>query len=90
MKRVKIFHPLITFVNEVHCSFQGFITYLSIQDPGQEVRQGYNEEKSVSVWTPGGRKKVLNPLHPNIRMHILNTFLSTFLTVLTRRICVTI
>lgn len=37
---------------------EGFITYLSIQDPGQEVRQGYNEEKSVSVWTPGGRKKV--------------------------------
>ena len=29
----------------------------------------------------------LNPLHPNIRMHILHTVLCTFLKVLTRRIC---
>ena len=29
-------------------------------------------------------------LHPNISMHILNTFLFTFLIRLTRRICVTI
>lgn len=35
-----------------------FLSYLSIQDPIQEMREGYNEEKSVSVWTPGGRKKV--------------------------------
>ena len=32
----------------------------------------------------------LNPLHPNISMHILHTFLCTFTKVLTRRICLTI
>ncbi|RMX59483.1 hypothetical protein pdam_00020123 [Pocillopora damicornis] len=50
---------------------EGFITYLSIQDPGQEVRQGYNEEKSVSVWTPGGRKKVCSlPMsHVTLMVH---------------------
>ena len=35
-----------------------------------------------------GRK--INPLHPNISMHILHTVLYTFLKVLTRRICLTI
>ena len=34
--------------------------------------------------------KGVNPLHPSIRMHILHTVLFTFLTVLTRRICLTI
>ena len=35
-----------------------------------------------------GRK--INPLHPNISMHILHTVLYTFPKVLTRRICLTI
>lgn len=35
-----------------------FITYLSIQDPTQELREGYNEQKCVSVFTPGGRRKI--------------------------------
>ena len=30
-----------------------------MKDPFQDIREGYNEEKCVSVWTPGGRKKVL-------------------------------
>ena len=33
---------------------------------------------------------VFNPLHPNIRMHILHTVLYTFPDVLARRICLTI
>ena len=33
---------------------------------------------------------VFNPLHPNIRMHILHTVLYTFPNVLARRICLTI
>ena len=33
---------------------------------------------------------MINPLHPNISMHILHTVLYTFLKVLTRRICLTI
>ena len=32
----------------------------------------------------------LNPLHPNISMHILHTVLYTFPKELTRRICLTI
>ena len=32
----------------------------------------------------------VNPLHPNISMHILHTVLNTFPKVLTRRICLTI
>ena len=34
--------------------------------------------------------KVINPLLPNISMHILHTVLYTFPKMLTRRICVTI
>ena len=33
---------------------------------------------------------LFNPLHPNISMHILHTFIYTFLKVLTRRICLAI
>ena len=33
---------------------------------------------------------VFNPLHPNIRMHILHTVLYTFPDVVARRICLTI
>ena len=32
----------------------------------------------------------VNPLHPNISIHILYTLLYTFLLVLTRRICLTL
>ena len=32
----------------------------------------------------------LNPLHPNINMHILYTVLQTFPKVLTKKICLTI
>ena len=32
----------------------------------------------------------INPLHPNISIHILHSLLHTFTLVLTRRICVTI
>ena len=34
--------------------------------------------------------EVINPLHPNISIHIPYTGLYTFLKVLTRRICLTI
>ena len=34
--------------------------------------------------------KIINPLHPNISMHILHSVLNTFPKVLTRRICLTI
>ncbi|XP_078381556.1 queuine tRNA-ribosyltransferase accessory subunit 2-like isoform X2 [Oculina patagonica] len=47
-----------------------FISYLSIQDPIQEIREGYNEEKSVSVWTPGGRKKI----DVNLFIQVLQAF----------------
>ena len=33
---------------------------------------------------------LFNPLHPNISMHILHTFIYTFTKVLTRRICLAI
>ena len=33
---------------------------------------------------------LFNPLHPNISMHILHTFIYKFLKVLTRRICLAI
>ena len=33
------------------------------------------------------KKELLNPLHPNINMHILHTIIHTFLIILTRRIC---
>ena len=36
------------------------------------------------------RKELLNPLHPNINMHILHTIIHTFLIILTRRICLKI
>ena len=42
---------------------QDFITYLSIQDPSEMPRTGYNEEKTVSVWTAGGRNKVMQGYH---------------------------
>ena len=35
-------------------------------------------------------KVCLNPLHPNISMHILHTVLYTFLILLTKRTCLTI
>ena len=35
-------------------------------------------------------KHIINPIHPNISMHILHTSLSAFLKVLVRRICLTI
>ena len=38
---------------------QEYVSYLSIKDPFQDIRERYNEEKCVSVGTPGGRKKVL-------------------------------
>ena len=34
--------------------------------------------------------KIINPLHPNISMHILHSVLNTFPKLLTRRICLTI
>ena len=37
-----------------------------------------------------GIKFLVNPLHPNISLHILYTVLYTFPKVLTRRICLTI
>ena len=36
------------------------------------------------------RKELLNPLHPNINMHILHTIIHTFLIILKRRICLKI
>ena len=36
------------------------------------------------------RQTLINPLHPNIRIHILHTVLYTFPKLLTRRICLTI
>ena len=36
------------------------------------------------------RKELLNPLHPNINMHILHTIIHTFLIILKRRICLEI
>ena len=36
------------------------------------------------------KNKKINPLHPNISMHILHTVLHTFLKVLKRRICFTV
>lgn len=57
--------PGVAAISKMSCcgikkflGLEEFISYLSIQDPIQEMREGYNEEKSVSVWTPGGRKKV--------------------------------
>ena len=35
-------------------------------------------------------RESLNPLHPNISIHILHTALCTFTKVLSRRICLTI
>ena len=32
--------------------------YLSVFDPTQEIQCSYNEEKNISVWNSGGRKKV--------------------------------
>ena len=37
-----------------------------------------------------GTRQVVNPLHPNISIHILHTLLYTFPSVLTRRIWLTI
>ena len=37
---------------------QDHFLYLSIQDPQSPPRAGFNEEKSISVWTNGGRMKV--------------------------------
>jgi hypothetical protein len=31
---------------------------MSVYDPTQEIQCSYNEEKNVSVWNSGGRKKV--------------------------------
>ena len=36
------------------------------------------------------RVLVISPLHPNISLQVLHTFLHTFPNVLTRRICLTI
>ena len=41
---------------------------------------------NVSVYQTG-IKFLINPLHPNISLHILYTVLYTFPKVLTRRIC---
>ena len=47
--------------------------------------------KEFSVgWGKVLAKPKLNPLHPDISMHILHTFLYTNPKVLTRRICLTI
>ena len=45
----------------------------------------YTNEQIDYIWI-----KSLNPLHPNISMHILLTVLYTFSKVLARRICLTI
>ena len=42
-----------------------------------------------NCWCTGLYKHYVNPLNPNISMHILHTVLHTFPKVLTRRICPT-
>ena len=49
-------------------------------------KMGSREIRSCSSYGGIG----INPLHPNIRMHILHTVLYTFLEVLKRRICWTV
>ena len=49
----------------------------------------HTKEFSVG-WGKVLAKPILNPLHPNISMHILHTVLYTFPKMLTRRICLTI
>ena len=48
---------------------------------GKESRREMSECKYSSM---------INPLHPNINMHILHTVLYTFLEGLKRRICLTV
>ncbi|XP_046845709.1 queuine tRNA-ribosyltransferase accessory subunit 2-like isoform X2 [Xenia sp. Carnegie-2017] len=35
-----------------------YFVYLSVQDPAQEIKHTYNEEKNISVWNSGGRRKI--------------------------------
>lgn len=59
-----------------------YVSYLSIKDPFQDIRERYNEEKCVSVWTPGGRKKV--------DVNLFLTFLQTFKPNIAECLCDTI
>ena len=54
--------------------------------PERWIRTGplFPHLKQLRLWL------YLNPLHPNISMHILHTFLYIFTGVMTRRICQTI
>ncbi|XP_068723839.1 queuine tRNA-ribosyltransferase accessory subunit 2-like [Montipora capricornis] len=70
-----------------------YVSYLSIQDPIQELREGYNEQNSVSVVTPGGRRKidvnrfitVLEVFKPNIAECLCDTIPASKQTE--KRIC---
>ena len=52
---------------------QDHFLYLSVQDPHAPPPNGYNQEKSTSVWTNGGRHKVsqLSP-HRTLRHDIVS------------------
>ena len=61
---------------------------------GDDIWGSFNEQGNVREvlvsFEVVGRQKQLNPLHPNISMHILHTVLYTFPMVLTWRMCLTI
>ena len=46
----------------------------------------YRPMETWSLFVLYNKKNVINPLHPNVSMHILHTVLYMFLKVLTRRI----
>ena len=48
-----------------------------------------SNSSTIPKRTALGELRSINPLHPNISMHLLSTVLHTFPDVLTRRICLT-
>ena len=55
----------------IHVAFCHFLqnqfVYLSVQDPVRPPPDGYNQEKSASIWTLSGRQKVQNGLEYRMR-----------------------
>ena len=42
----------------IFCLLQGQLVYTSVQDPSEEVKQGYNDKSGVGVWGKAGKTMV--------------------------------
>ena len=66
-------HVLNKFGQGIHkfLSSNNTFLYMSVQDPCTPPSSSYNEEKNVSIWNSGGRRKVIQYLPFNISSSLI-------------------